>query len=149
MLFAENVSQNVEFDVGNLLEIADESDNSEYAPLDDIRSIHSDSDEVVTYPEFEGDVDMVDPVLEVELKFRSKKELKVVVKNFSIANRFEDMNGPRAWEAAGENVGQQFAHSQPTTAARIEQGVALHFLSQPTDSARQTLSKAWNNLITK
>ncbi|XP_022869495.1 uncharacterized protein LOC111388904 [Olea europaea var. sylvestris] len=89
MLFAGNVSQNVELDVGNLLEIADESDNSEYAPLDDIRSIHSDSDEVVTYPEFEGDVDMVDPVLEVELKFRSKKELKVVVKNFSIANRFE------------------------------------------------------------
>ncbi|XP_022849913.1 uncharacterized protein LOC111372004 [Olea europaea var. sylvestris] len=89
MLFAGNVSQNVELDVGNLLEAADESDNSEYAPSDDIRSIHSDSDEVVTYPEFEGDVDMVDPVLEVGLKFRLKKELKVVVKNFSIANRFE------------------------------------------------------------
>ncbi|CAA3018868.1 Hypothetical predicted protein [Olea europaea subsp. europaea] len=93
MLFAKNVSQNVELDVGNFLEAADESDNSEYAPSDassdDIRSIHSDSVEVVTYPEFESDVDMVDPVLEVGLKFRSKKELKVVVKNFSIANRFE------------------------------------------------------------
>ncbi|CAI9753449.1 unnamed protein product [Fraxinus pennsylvanica] len=59
-------------------------------PSDDLRSVHSDSDEeVVTYPEFNGKVDMVDPVLDVGLKFRSKKEVKPVVKNFSIHNRFE------------------------------------------------------------
>lgn len=51
---------------------------------------------------------------------------------------WEDINGPRAWEATRANVGQQFAYSQLTTTAGIKQGVGRHFLSQPIDSARQT-----------
>lgn len=70
------------------LEATNESDNSGYVPSDDLRSVYCD-EEVVTYPEFNGKVDMVDPVLDVGLKFRSKKEIKPVVKNFSIHNKFE------------------------------------------------------------
>lgn len=96
ILLKENVTQNIELDMRNeivSLEAVDKSDNYEYAPPDDLRSVHSDShNEVVTYPEFNGEVDMVDPVLEVGLKFRSKKEVNVVVKNFSIHNRFEVVN---------------------------------------------------------
>ncbi|CAI9760511.1 unnamed protein product [Fraxinus pennsylvanica] len=234
--------------------------------LDDLRSVHSNSnEEVVTYPEFNDDVDMVDPVLEVGLKFRSKKEVKGVVKNFSIHNRFEvvfpyndrcrlegcckEKNCPwRIWvspleedsswqiklfewnhtysralknisvsascasdkedvtfndsdhnlgkeddiffqenvtqnieldirneivslEAAYESENSeydpqmtfeafiliQFAYSQPTTVAGLEQGVAPHFLSKPkprpgasgSSNSTPTLSEAWNNLMTK
>ncbi|CAI9785122.1 unnamed protein product [Fraxinus pennsylvanica] len=127
ILFEENVTHNIELDMRNeivSLEAAYKSENSEYAPSDDLRSVHSDSDEdVVTYPEFNGDVDMVDPVLEVGLKFRSKKERFVYLQ-------------------------------PTTVDAGIEQGAARHFLSQPkprpggsgSSNSTPTLSEAWNNL---
>lgn len=92
VLFEENVTQNIELNMRNeivSLEAVDEYDNSEYAPLNNFQSIYSDSDEVFTYTEFNGEVDMVDHVLEVGLKIRYKKEVNVVVKNFSIHNLFE------------------------------------------------------------
>ncbi|KAL2550099.1 Ubiquitin fusion degradation UFD1 family protein [Forsythia ovata] len=67
-----------------------EPDTSEYASSDELRSVNSDSEEkVICYLEFNGEKDTMDLVLEVGLKFRLKEELKVVVKNFSISNRYE------------------------------------------------------------
>ncbi|CAA2984482.1 Hypothetical predicted protein [Olea europaea subsp. europaea] len=54
ILFKENVTQNIELDMRNeivSLEATYEFDNSEYVPLDNLRSVYSDSDsKVVTYP---------------------------------------------------------------------------------------------------
>ncbi|KAL2533460.1 DBD Tnp Mut domain-containing protein [Abeliophyllum distichum] len=65
-----------------------DSDSLENSPLDELRSVHSDSEEEVQYPEFNAKKEMLDPALKVGRKFRSKEEFKAIAKIFSINNRF-------------------------------------------------------------
>ncbi|KAL2480384.1 Uncharacterized protein Adt_33350 [Abeliophyllum distichum] len=69
VLFEENVTENIELDTSkDLLSLADRNDSetSKYDSLDELRSVNDDSEEeVIRYPEFNGEKNMMDPVLEI------------------------------------------------------------------------------------
>ncbi|KAL2481761.1 Uncharacterized protein Adt_34727 [Abeliophyllum distichum] len=93
LIFEQNVTSSIELDARKESTVANEindSDSLENSPSDELRSVHSDSEEeVVQYLEFNAEKEMMDPELEVGKKFFSKEEFKVATKNFSINNRFE------------------------------------------------------------
>ncbi|CAA2971448.1 Hypothetical predicted protein [Olea europaea subsp. europaea] len=133
VLFEENVTQNIELDMRNeivSLEAVDESDNSEYAPSNNFQSIYSDSDEVFTYTEFNGEVDMVDHVLELGLKIRYQKEASYTT-NEGLTGSTSFIPKPRTNFSKNGSIPQR----RPRASGSL--------------NSTATLSEAWNNLMTK
>ncbi|KAL2480223.1 Uncharacterized protein Adt_33189 [Abeliophyllum distichum] len=69
LIFEQNVTSSIELDARKESSVANEindSDSLENPPSDELRSVHSVSEEeVVQYPEFNAEKEMIDPKLEV------------------------------------------------------------------------------------
>ncbi|KAL2485826.1 Uncharacterized protein Adt_30582 [Abeliophyllum distichum] len=168
VLFEENVTENIELHPStDLLSLVDrtDSDTSKYDSLDELRSVNSDSEEeVIRYPEFNGEKNMMDPVLEIGLKFRSKEEL--------MADENQHGDGFGLGASSRAHVGEHVAYSQPASSLSgiMQQEIPASF-SQPYGSTGQrtrknftprrrlkstgnlvstpTLKDAWNNMMNK
>ncbi|KAL2465811.1 Uncharacterized protein Adt_41662 [Abeliophyllum distichum] len=93
-LFEKNVTDDIELDIRTwMVSVKDdriELDSLEYGHSDDLQSVHSDSEEeVIRYLKFNAETSMMDPELDVGLRFRSREEFELTVKNSNINNRFE------------------------------------------------------------
>ncbi|KAL2461260.1 Uncharacterized protein Adt_44680 [Abeliophyllum distichum] len=67
-----------------------ELDRLEHAPSNVLQSVNFDTkEEAIRYPKFNDETSMIGRELEVGLRFRIRAKFKLLVKNFSISNRFE------------------------------------------------------------